>query len=72
MAKFWKLWGGMGGTLVGIIVVAIAWQTPLGECTGTLPSVETCTLLGYTPAEAGVAITAIFTWLGTVLSPKNA
>jgi hypothetical protein len=70
MAKFWKLWGMIGGSIVGAVFSALAVYG-LANCTD-INVVDTCTVLGLSPAVASTIITTIFGAIGTVVSPKNA
>lgn len=69
MANFWKLWGSVIGSIVGIIF-AVGATYGFATCTDASMS-TTCTILGFSATQVTAALTAIGAALGTVLAPKN-
>lgn len=68
-SNFWKLWGFIGGYVVGLL---FAWAAYAGLASCTDPTaVDTCTLFGMSPEMAKNLIAGIFGALGVVVAPKN-
>lgn len=70
MAKFSKLWGMIGGSLIGMIFSALAVYG-VANCTD-VNDVSTCTVIGLGASQITAVLTTIFGALGTFLAPKNA
>ena len=69
MSNYSKLWGAIGGYLIGAVFAYLAYAN-LATCTDSA-IIDTCTIFGLSPAIAQQIIGGIFGAAGTFIAPAN-